>query len=353
MHMAGMQKIKAAIGEAHAPAAPAPAFHLLQGGRTRHDLTQRPSFGPERFQDFLFPRHRGANLTHRNARGDIGQPHGDGQRQLGAKPGSDGGHHRIPRARDILHLGGFRREMMQLIGIQQGHAVVTARHQHGAKAMRIAQRAQRGDDVFFRIHRHAGGFRQFGAVRRYQISPGIAVGKVGTAVTREEEILEALGPERGALRKVMSRSAALEQVERWRRRGWRVGFTNGCFDLLHPGHVHLLEQSRSWCDRLVVGLNSDDSVKRLKGPARPIQNEAARAAVLASLATVDCVTVFDEETPLELIRLFQPEVLVKGADYTVETVVGADIVQGYGGQVRLAQLLPGNSTTATVARMKG
>ena len=144
-----------------------------------------------------------------------------------------------------------------------------------------------------------------------------------------------------------------EQVERWRRRGWRVGFTNGCFDLLHPGHVHLLEQSRSWCDRLVVGLNSDDSVKRLKGPARPIQNEAARAAVLASLATVDCVTVFDEETPLELIRLFQPEVLVKGADYTVETVVGADIVQGYGGQVRLAELLPGNSTTATVARMKG
>ena len=144
-----------------------------------------------------------------------------------------------------------------------------------------------------------------------------------------------------------------EQVERWRRRGWRVGFTNGCFDLLHPGHVHLLEQSRSWCDRLVVGLNSDDSVKRLKGPARPIQNEAARAAVLSSLATVDCVTVFDEETPLELIRLFQPEVLVKGADYTVETVVGADIVQGYGGQVRLAELLPGNSTTATVARMKG
>jgi D-beta-D-heptose 7-phosphate kinase/D-beta-D-heptose 1-phosphate adenosyltransferase len=190
-------------------------------------------------------------------------------------------------------------------------------------------------------------------VRLANIAAGIAVGKVGTAVTREEEILEALGPERGALRKVMSRSAALEQVERWRRRSWRIGFTNGCFDLLHPGHVHLLEQARSWCDRLVVGLNSDDSVKRLKGPARPIQNEAARAAVLASLATVDCVTVFDEETPLELIRLFQPEMLVKGADYTVETVVGAEIVQGYGGQVRLAELLPGNSTTATVARMKG
>jgi D-beta-D-heptose 7-phosphate kinase/D-beta-D-heptose 1-phosphate adenosyltransferase len=114
-----------------------------------------------------------------------------------------------------------------------------------------------------------------------------------------------------------------------------------------------LEQARSWCDRLVVGLNSDASVKRLKGPARPIQGEAARAAVLASLATVDCVTVFEEDTPVELIRLLKPDVLIKGADYTVEQVVGADIVRAYGGEVRLAELLPGNSTTATVARIRG
>ena len=227
-------------------------------------------------------------------------------------------------------------------------------HHFPAEAAEVQDVSGAGDTVVATIAAGLGAKLPLAvAVRLANIAAGIAVGKVGTAVTREEEILEALGPERGALRKVMSRSAALEQVERWRRRGWRVGFTNGCFDLLHPGHVHLLEQSRSWCDRLVVGLNSDDSVKRLKGPARPIQNEAARAAVLASLATVDCVTVFDEETPLELIRLFQPEVLVKGADYTVETVVGAEIVQGYGGQVKLAQLLPGNSTTATVARMKG
>lgn len=191
------------------------------------------------------------------------------------------------------------------------------------------------------------------AARLANIAAGIVVGKVGTAVVREEELAEALTPERGALRKVMSRAAAAEQVERWRRRGWRIGFTNGCFDLLHPGHVHLLEQARSWCDRLVVGVNSDASVKRLKGPARPIQSEAARAAVLASLATADCVTVFDEDTPIELIRLLKPDVLVKGADYTVDQVVGGDIVQEYGGEVRLAQLLPGNSTTATVARMKG
>ncbi len=191
------------------------------------------------------------------------------------------------------------------------------------------------------------------ASRLANIAAGIVVGKVGTAVVREEELAEALTPERGALRKVMSRASAAEQVERWRRRGWRIGFTNGCFDLLHPGHVHLLEQARSWCDRLVVGLNSDASVKRLKGPARPIQSEAARAAVLASLATADCVTVFDEDTPVELIRLLKPDVLVKGADYTVDQVVGGDIVQEYGGEVRLAQLLPGNSTTATVARIKG
>ncbi len=191
------------------------------------------------------------------------------------------------------------------------------------------------------------------AARLSNIAAGIVVGKVGTAVARESDLLEALGPERGALRKVSGRAQALEQVERWRRRGWRIGFTNGCFDLLHPGHVHLLEQARGWCDRLVVGLNSDSSVKRLKGAARPIQGEAARAAVLASLASVDLVTVFEEDTPIELIRLLRPDVLIKGADYTVATVVGADLLPEWGGTVRLADLLPGQSTTATVARIKG
>jgi D-beta-D-heptose 7-phosphate kinase/D-beta-D-heptose 1-phosphate adenosyltransferase len=191
------------------------------------------------------------------------------------------------------------------------------------------------------------------AARLANIAGGLVVGKVGTAVARENDLLEALTPERGTLRKVMRRASAAEQVERWRQRGWRVGFTNGCFDLLHPGHVHLLEQARSWCDRLVVGVNADTSVKRLKGPGRPIQQEAARAAVLASLSTVDLVTVFDEDTPVELIRLLRPDVLVKGADYSVDQVVGGELVQEWGGVVKLAALLPGNSTTATVARIRG
>ncbi len=191
------------------------------------------------------------------------------------------------------------------------------------------------------------------AARLANIAAGIVVGKVGTAVARESDLTDALTVERGALRKVVSRAQMVEQVERWRRRGWRVGFTNGCFDLLHPGHVHLLEQARSWCDRLVVGANSDASVKRLKGESRPIQGEAARAAVLASLASVDLVSVFEEDTPIEIIKLIRPDVLVKGADYTVDGVVGGDLVTGWGGQVRLAQLLPGQSTTATVARIKG
>jgi len=190
------------------------------------------------------------------------------------------------------------------------------------------------------------------AVRLANIAAGIVVGKVGTAVARESDLLAALSPQGGALRKVVTREMAAEQVERWRRTGWRTGFTNGCFDLLHPGHVHLLEQARASCDRLVVGLNSDASVSRLKGPTRPIQPEAARAAVLASLASVDLVCIFDEDTPVDLLQAIQPDLLVKGADYTEETVVGAELVKSWGGSILLADLLPGHSTTATVARLR-
>jgi len=191
------------------------------------------------------------------------------------------------------------------------------------------------------------------AARLANIAAGIVVGKIGTAVARESEMLSALSPEGGTLRKVMARETAAEQVERWRRRGWRIGFTNGCFDLLHPGHVHLLEQARANCDRLVVGLNSDASVRRLKGTGRPIQPEAARAAVLASIGAVDVVTVFDEDTPEALIAALRPDLLVKGADYRPEQVVGADLVRSWGGEIMLAELLPGHSTTATVTRLRG
>jgi D-beta-D-heptose 7-phosphate kinase/D-beta-D-heptose 1-phosphate adenosyltransferase len=181
---------------------------------------------------------------------------------------------------------------------------------------------------------------------------GIVVGKVGTAVVHVSELQMALLEEDGhRLRKTLGRPAALDRIESWRRQGLKVGFTNGCFDLLHPGHVSLLAQARANCDRLVVGLNSDDSVRRLKGPSRPVQSEAARAEVLASLAAVDLVVVFAEDTPLGLIEAIRPDLLVKGADYSIDEVVGADVVQSYGGKVLLAALQPGHSTTATIRRL--
>jgi D-beta-D-heptose 7-phosphate kinase/D-beta-D-heptose 1-phosphate adenosyltransferase len=227
-------------------------------------------------------------------------------------------------------------------------------HHFPAEAKEVFDVSGAGDTVVATLAAGlAGGLELPVAVRLANVAAGIVVGKIGTAVARESELMAALSPEGGALRKVVGREAAAEQVERWRRMGYRTGFTNGCFDLLHPGHVHLLEQARAACDRLVVGLNSDASVRRLKGPTRPVQPEAARAAVLASLAAVDLVCVFDEDTPLELLTELRPELLVKGADYVVEDVVGHELVEGWGGRVMLAQLLPGHSTTATVARLRG
>ena len=134
-------------------------------------------------------------------------------------------------------------------------------------------------------------------------------------------------------------------------RGLRVGFTNGCFDLIHPGHVRLLAQARAACDRLVVGLNTDASVRRLKGPTRPVQNEMARATVMASMRPVDAVMLFAEDTPERLIAAIRPDVLIKGADYRMDQVVGAEIVQARGGQVVLIDLQEGHSTTNTIMRI--
>ena len=130
-----------------------------------------------------------------------------------------------------------------------------------------------------------------------------------------------------------------------------VVFTNGCFDVLHLGHVAYLAEARTMGDLLVVGLNSDDSVRRLKGPSRPINDEHARAMVLASLQCVDYVILFDEDTPLELIQTVKPNVLVKGGDYTIDTIVGAPFVQKHGGIVRTIPLVEGFSTTDTLKKL--
>jgi D-beta-D-heptose 7-phosphate kinase/D-beta-D-heptose 1-phosphate adenosyltransferase len=185
------------------------------------------------------------------------------------------------------------------------------------------------------------------------LASGVAVSKIGTAMVTPSELIaaeQAAGVPR-AESKLASAALAAEQAEQWRAQGLRVGFTNGCFDILHRGHVAYLAQARSWCDRLIVGLNSDRSVRALKGEGRPVNDQDSRALVLAGLASVDLLTVFDEDTPIDLIKAVRPDVLVKGADYSAATVVGADFVTAYGGQVRLANLVDGFSTTAAIARM--
>ncbi len=182
---------------------------------------------------------------------------------------------------------------------------------------------------------------------------GVVVSKLGTSVVAADELMEAIRTSKRSRNngKLKSLNALLAQVENWKQHNLQVGFTNGCFDLLHPGHIHLLEQARNQCDRLIVGLNSDASVTRLKGEGRPIYDEAARAILLSSLASVDAVVVFEEDTPLNLISAIVPTVLIKGADYSLETVVGHEIVEAAGGRIFLADLKVGFSTTRTLERL--
>lgn len=148
----------------------------------------------------------------------------------------------------------------------------------------------------------------------------------------------------------LSYEQAKDKVASWKSQGLKVGFTNGCFDIIHPGHIFQLEAARQRCDRLILGLNSDASVQRLKGPTRPINDEVSRARVLAALSCIDAVVLFGEETPENLIKLLTPNLLVKGNDYTVEQVVGADYVLAQGGEVYLAPLQEGHSTTNIIDR---
>ena len=185
------------------------------------------------------------------------------------------------------------------------------------------------------------------------VAAGIVVAKVGTAVAYASELTASLHHQdiSDAEAKVLTTGEAADRINLWRRQGLKIGFTNGCFDLLHPGHVSLLSQARAACDKLIVGVNSDVSVKRLKGEDRPVQNEAARSAVLASLSPVDLVVIFAEDTPYEIIQELRPDIIVKGADYKEEDVVGGDLVKSWGGSVVLAELRAGFSTTATIERM--
>ena len=152
--------------------------------------------------------------------------------------------------------------------------------------------------------------------------------------------------------KIQSWEQARRTVEGWKRQGLKVVFTNGCFDLLHYGHIHYLAQAREQGERLVIGLNSDASVRRLKGPNRPINDEPTRQLLLAALECVDLVTTFEQDTPLELISLLLPDVLVKGGDYRPEDIVGADVVLAQGGEVKALPYIEGHSTSAIEAKIR-
>ncbi|ABD06313.1 D-alpha,beta-D-heptose 7-phosphate 1-kinase / D-beta-D-heptose 1-phosphate adenylyltransferase [Rhodopseudomonas palustris HaA2] len=193
------------------------------------------------------------------------------------------------------------------------------------------------------------------AMRAASAAAAVAVSKNGTAVVTPAELRRKILPHASlaAEDKIIGSDAELDlRLAEWRRDGLRVGFTNGCFDILHPGHVKVLTAARGACDRLIVGLNSDASVRRLKGESRPVQNERARAEVLAALEAVDLVAIFEEDTPLKLITRIEPSVLVKGGDYTREQVVGHEIVAARGGEVLLIDVLPGFSTTSLVEKAR-
>jgi D-beta-D-heptose 7-phosphate kinase/D-beta-D-heptose 1-phosphate adenosyltransferase len=191
------------------------------------------------------------------------------------------------------------------------------------------------------------------AVRAANAAAAVVVGKRGTATVSAAELRSRILPAASLApeEKVVFDWSVLDQrLAAWR--DLRIGFTNGCFDLLHPGHIKLLSEARAACDRLIVGLNGDASVRRLKGEGRPLQEVHARAEVLAALEAVDLVVVFDQDTPLELIRRVRPKVLAKGGDYRREEVVGHELVESEGGEVILVHLMPGFSTSKIVRRSR-
>jgi D-beta-D-heptose 7-phosphate kinase / D-beta-D-heptose 1-phosphate adenosyltransferase len=198
----------------------------------------------------------------------------------------------------------------------------------------------------------ASGLTMEAAVRLANVAASIVVGKVGTIPVTRDELITGLMPEieLQAQEKVLSLEALRARASAWRAEGQSIVFTNGCFDLLHIGHITLLEDARREGDRLVVAINSDASVSALKGPTRPIVGERERGRILAALAAVDAVVVFGEPTPLRVIEVLRPDVIVKGGDYTEDSIVGANEVRSWGGRVKIVPIVEGFSTTKLIAR---
>jgi D-beta-D-heptose 7-phosphate kinase/D-beta-D-heptose 1-phosphate adenosyltransferase len=223
-----------------------------------------------------------------------------------------------------------------------------------ARAREVFDVSGAGDTVIATLAASlAGGLHVNTAVDLANLAAGIVVGKIGTVPIAQHELIAALTPSSGIAsgEKILDKNRVAIRVSEWRNAGETVVFTNGCFDLLHVGHITLLEDCRRFGSKLVLGLNTDASVSRLKGPSRPIIGERERARVMAALAAVDAVVLFDEETPLELIRVLKPDVLVKGGDYTIETVIGHEDVIAAGGRVEIVPTVEGFSTTNIVKKL--
>src|SRR6266550_2709696 len=243
---------------------------------------------------------------------------------------------------------------------EKGMALIEASgavHIEAARAREVFDVSGAGDTVMAVLAlARAGGYSLTQAMHLANTAAGIAVSKLGTATVELDELMLELSRDvrdkDWHRAKYYTAAEAETLVRRWKSRGLSVGFTNGCFDVLHAGHVALLAAARAECDRLIVALNTDRGVRRLKGPERPVNGLEDRSAVIAAVESVDAVISFDEETPIELIRRLKPDVLVKGGDYTVEGVVGHEDVQAAGGRVLLVDLVEGRSTTRLIEAIR-
>jgi D-beta-D-heptose 7-phosphate kinase/D-beta-D-heptose 1-phosphate adenosyltransferase len=230
----------------------------------------------------------------------------------------------------------------------------SAIEEHPARAREVFDVSGAGDTVIATLAAClAAALPVSTSVELANLAASVVVGKMGTVPVSAAELVALLTPSSGVVsaEKILSLEGARARVAEWRATGETIVFTNGCFDLLHVGHITLLEDCHRFGSKLILGLNADASVGRLKGPSRPIVGERERARVMAALAAVDAVVLFEEDTPLDLIQTLRPDVLVKGGDYTIDTVIGHELVQANGGRVEIIPTIEGFSTTNIVKKL--
>jgi D-beta-D-heptose 7-phosphate kinase / D-beta-D-heptose 1-phosphate adenosyltransferase len=227
-------------------------------------------------------------------------------------------------------------------------------HQIDATAQKVFDVSGAGDTVIATLA--AGLAHQLSPLESLQLAnlaAGVVVGQVGTVPITQHELIEALSRQQGnqQINKVCDLSQLIEKIDSWKKSHQKIVFTNGCFDLLHAGHVTYLESAKKRGDKLILGLNTDRSVSAIKGPTRPVVNESDRARVLAALESVDAVILFDDDTPINLINQIKPNVIAKGSDYTAEQVVGGKEVESWGGEIALIELVEGRSTSNIIQKL--